>query len=74
MQRTSLMVVEPELSTFVEQARNRNGRAGLVALVELARRELVRTPTLGRTGPPSARSRHISSLVMGSPPQRRPLG
>ncbi len=41
MQPTSMMVVEPELSAFVEQARNRYGRAGLVALVELSRRELI---------------------------------
>lgn len=41
MQPTSIMVTDPELSALVDQARNRYGRAGLVALVELSRRELI---------------------------------
>ncbi len=41
MQSTTMMVTDPELSALVEQTRNRYGRAGLVALVELVRRELI---------------------------------
>lgn len=41
MQPTSFVVTDPELSALIEQTRNRYGRAGLVALVELARRELI---------------------------------
>lgn len=41
MQTTSIMVTDPGLSALVEQTRNRYGRAGLIALVELVRRELI---------------------------------
>ncbi len=41
MQPNSSLVVDPELSTLVEQTRNRYGRAGLLTLVELSRRELI---------------------------------
>ncbi len=41
MQTNSMLVVDPELRALVEQTRNRYGRAGLVTLVELSRRELI---------------------------------
>lgn len=37
---------EPELSAFVINARDRYGRAGLIALVELCRRELANDAAL----------------------------
>ncbi len=51
MQPTASVVADPELIGLVEHARNRYGRTGLLALVEICRQELTHPDPWVRQSP-----------------------